>query len=341
MIDWLTMRCDFAVLPEAIRASLMDCTGRIRYTDKNGEIQWEKVIGDFSNLRSDSPGLYWQVQGGTDHKLYLVIGASPSSLLNQGVNVFGSDDIVDCSLVLIQAAQKALTCFLPHYTLWQCRRIDITENYQLQSSQEVKAALRCLLGADSGRTKASTVAGDTVVWNKGSDLLSGKGYHKGPQLEQLVRKGRICLSPEMQLAADKLLRLELKVGSRWFRRSDEHWTALTPEKLRKLHGDYFSRFFGKIEVSDMGTLLNELEAVSPSPGQALAAHRTWALIRAVGSDQARSSMPRTTWFRHTSILKKAGFSDADLLAANVLPFRQKMITLESPVRSWSDMGVAA
>ena len=341
MIDWLTMRIDLQLLPEAVKTRLMTSMGRIRCTDPNGEIQWEKGVMDFSEIRSDAPGLFWQVQGGSDHCTYLVIGASPASLQNAGINVFGSDDIVDCALVLIHHAQKALGAILPHYLKWQCRRVDITENYALTSPKEVKAALRCLLGADSGRTKASTLAGDTVVWNKGSDLLSGKAYHKGPQLEMLARKGRISISPDQQIQADRLLRLELKVGSRWFRRNPEHWSFLTPQKLAEMHGNYFSRFFGQIEVTDMGKLLEDLERVAPTPGQALAAHRTWALIRAGGGEQARASMPKRTWHRHAKMLRAAGFSEADLLAGNILPFRQKTITLEAPVRSWADMGVAA
>lgn len=336
MIDWLTMRLPFSRLPESIRQNLTRYAGRLTCCNPHGEILWQKVHFDFDELRSDSQGLFWQVQGAPDGEMMMVIGASPAAL-EHGCNIFGSSDIRHCAEVLIRAASLSLKTPLANVEQWQCRRIDVTENYLLGSYAEVKQALRHLLSADAARAKASSVRGDTVMWNAGSDLQSGKAYHKGPQLLKLMNKGRVSLTFEQLEAANKVLRLELKLGARWFRRRGERWLDLTPEQLFDLHQSYFSRFFGSVEVSDMGKLLEELEAVAPSHGQALAAHRTWALIRTVGYEQAKEGMPRATWFRHLKLLREAGISDADLCAGNILPFRQKTIVFDQPVRTWDEL----
>ncbi len=90
----------------------------------------------------------------------------------------------------------------------------------------------------------------------------------------------------------------------------------------------------------MGTLLEELEKVAPTPGRALAAHRTWAMVKAIGYELAKESMPRATWYLHMKYLRAAGLSDADIGAGNVLPFRRREICIASPVRSWAELRAA-
>lgn len=336
MIDWLTLRLSFDRLPESVRDNLSRFTGRLTCCNPQGEILWQKVHFDFEELRSDSQGLFWQVQGSASGEMMMVIGGSPASL-EHGCNLFGSGDVRHCANVLIKAACKSLGTPLARLEQWECRRLDQTENYLLASYKECKQALRALLGADAARTKASSTKGDTVVWNAGSDLLSGKAYHKGPQLMKLQNKGRVSLNFEQMEAANKVLRLELKLGARWFRRHTGNWFDLTSEQLTQIHSDYFSRFFGSVEVADMGKLLDLLREVAPTEGQALAAHKTWAMIKAVGYEQTKGGMSSTTWYRHIDLLRKAGISDADLCAGNILPFRQKTIVFDQPVTNWGDL----
>ncbi|MBK9394259.1 MAG: hypothetical protein IPN40_10360 [Uliginosibacterium sp.] len=284
----------------------------------------------------------WQVQGdGTQY--YLAIGGSPASI-EHGINVFGSGDIKHCAAVMVRHARKALAAVLPDAELWQVRRVDVTHNYALPGPREVKQALRALLGADASRARASSMGGDTVGWNVGSDLRKGKAYHKGPQLAALIKKGRCEAAPYQVALCDKLLRLELTLGSRFWRRFEEkglRWADLTEDELNAYHLDYFGRFFGSVEVTDMGQLLNQLEAVAVSPGQALAAHRTWALIKAIGRENAKGSMPRSTWSRHLKLLRDAGLSDTDLSSGEIIPFRRHVVQLHQPVTSWADLQQAA
>lgn len=342
MIDWMTLRYPLRHLPGAISDRIRDSLGSIIMFGPDGVSKWEKSVLDFEALRSDTPGLCWTVTGNSDGDQMLTIGASPA-FLAYGNNVFGPGCPRQGATVLVRFAQKCLAAILPPPEKWECRRIDVTENYALGSVREVKQFLRQLMTADAGRAKATSGGGDSVYWNKGSDLRKGKAYAKGPQLRHLLKKNKLEISDDLLDSVDRLARLELTLGARWFRRLEEagqHWWDLTESELQEQHAEYFGRFVGRQEVTDMGTLLEELEKVAPTPGQALAAHRTWAMIRSVGYELARESMPPRTWYRHCKFLRAAGLSDADIGAGNVLPFRRREICIAQPVRSWADLRVA-
>ena len=91
----------------------------------------------------------------------------------------------------------------------------------------------------------------------------------------------------------------------------------------------------------MGKLLEELEKVAPTPGQALSAHRTFALIKTLGYTQTKDSMPYRTFARHCKYLRAAGLSSADLCAGKVLELRKRSLVLEQPVLSWDEIRKAA
>ena len=342
LIDWLTLRCPLDTsFSHHVREKLEQYIGVLSNTDSDGVLKWKKPNLDIDALRSDSVGLFWSIQG-DGLQYYLTIGASPASL-EHGFNVFGSLDIQHCSKILIDTCSKALSCIMPSMDKWQCRRIDITTNHALKDLTQVKQALRELRQGDGVRQKSTCPRGDTVVWGQGSDLISGKAYAKGPQLLHLWKrnKDRADLQPEHFDLADRLIRFELSLKSRWFRRHGENWQSFTQEYLFNLHQDYFNKYIGKTEVTDMGTLLTELEKVAPSTGRALAAHRTWALIKAIGYETARDSMPRSTFMLHQKYLRLAGLSQSDLLKANVSIFRRRHIDFSQPVTSWDDIRKAA
>lgn len=326
-------------LPAVLRERLNENMLHVTCCTADGEVRWHKAGLDIDSLRSDTPGLMWQIQG--DGKQYhLCIGASPASL-EHGLNVFGSGDIKHCADVLVSHARRALDAVLPDAGRWQVRRLDVTHNYALPGPSEVKAALRMLMQTEGGRRKPSAMGGDTVGYNVGSDLRKGKAYHKGPQLAYLAKRGDIHAEPwEIELA-NHLLRLELTLGARFWRRREEarekHWSQLSEPELDAMHSDYFGRFFGAVEVVDMGVLLERLIEVEETQGRALAAHRTWALIKSIGYDNARESMSRSIWFRHLKALRAAGVSDADLCAGQIVPFRRHVVTLGEPVKSWADV----
>lgn len=138
-----------------------------------------------------------------------------------------------------------------------------------------------------------------------------------------------------------MLRLELSLKSEWWRRQVRAWYDFTETELDRIHAGYFEQMIGKVEVVEMDNLLEQLEAVAKTKGQALAAYRTWSLVRAIGMRETQASMPYRTWMRHKRILFDAGLTWADLQASNVVPFRRRCIVLGSPVRSWAEIGGVA
>jgi II/X family phage/plasmid replication protein len=184
----------------------------------------------------------------------------------------------------------------------------------------------------------------------------GKAYHKGPQLRHLVKKAQIFLEDELLELADKLLRLELKLGARFFRHMQErrtnrfygrHWTTFTESELAGLHYDFFQPLCDGVEVKDMGRLelISRIaESNDITPGRARAAYKTYSDIREFGLDEVKASMPERTYYLHRKYLKSAGFTDADLskfLPGNVVQFRPVRIVLAQPVTCWDDVRRAA
>jgi len=346
MIDWITLRYPLKNFNAGLQKRFMDCMGRVMSCDSQGVVQWEKNVLDLDALRSDSIGVFWSVGRDIDNE-YLIIGASPASLEFQN-NVFGGSDIRHAARVLVRSAGLALEMILPPAEKWSCRRIDVTENYLFSSARMVKQWLKVLNSTNSGRHYVTSGKGDTVEWNKGSPLRYGKAYHKGPQLNHLLKKGKHLRIDSWQLdIADRLGRLELRLGSQWWRRFYavslnqpvlKKWWDISADFLKAQFEDYFGKMMGgKIEVADMGKLLEELEKVAPSVGRARAAHQTWALIKTVGLIQVKETMPKGTFRQHCGWLRKAGLSDADLCAGNVVSFVRHEVNICQPVTSWDEL----
>jgi len=361
LIDWMTLRMPVNMLPPLLQERLFENLDTVACLklDKDGnpiEIRWESKRLNFDALRSDSDGLYWTVSY-VKEIAFLYIGASPASLRFEH-NVFGDLDILNAGQVLVNRACRAFSCFLAPAQEWELCRLDLTGNYALPDFSMVKTALRSLLGTDSARRKATSAknGGDTVQWSYSSDVQAGKAYHKGPHLRYLVKKGVLSLSEDLLALADRLLRLELKLGSRFFRHAKErstnrfhgrHWTTFTPVELAGLHHDFFQPLCDGVEVKDMGrveTISKIADMNGITQGRALAAFKTFNDIREHGLDEVQASMPRRTFYLHKKYLKQAGFTDADLskfLPGNVVQFRPVRIVLAQPVTCWDDLRRAA
>lgn len=337
MIDWLTLRTPIDnFLDDHLFEKFHKFVGVMTITNGDDEVIRSKPVFDVDRVPSSATGLYWQISSDGKQK-YLVVGASPASL-EFGNNVFGSDDINHCANILLRKASLALGIIVPPPSAWQCRRIDVTHNYLMDSQAQVKQVLRELRQGDGVRQKASVPKGDTVYWGQDSDMIGAKAYDKGTQIEAMLKKKKFTeLSLQQIDVSKKILRLELSLKRRWFDRHTEHYSTFTPDFLNVQHNNYFHQFIGKTEVTDMGHLLELLTAVTPSHGQALAAHRTWALIKSIGYEQTQSSMPRSTFARHRKYLRDAGLSHADLQSATVLNFRRKTLEITMPIESWHDL----
>lgn len=359
LLDWVTLRIRVNELPPLLQERLFANLDSVCAFVLDGEgnpleLRWESKRLNFDALRSDAPGLYMTVTYvGAD--CYFYLGASPASL-TQDCNVFGSLDIREGAEAIIGHARRCFRCFLPPIEDWECCRLDVTGNYALPDASMVKTALRTLLQTDNARRKATSAknGGDTVLWSPTSDRFAGKAYHKGPHLRFLAEKEQIDIDPERLALADRLLRLELRLGSRFFREiksSKRHpafagrpWHTFNPEELAGLHRDFFGPLVDGVEVRNMGrveaiTLIAAANGITE--GRAKAAYGTYKAIKDCGLDEVKASMAERTFYLHKKYLVTAGYSDADLCAGNVVQFKPIRIVLAQPVSSWDEMRHAA
>jgi hypothetical protein len=335
MIDMLTLVLD---LPEhlwarcarhASQGKQIQCVDMI-----TGEIQWTTPARE--SIRSDTHQIVVQVSGAR-----VRIHGSPARSMGLLNNVWGSDDLSQCARAHVRFVQRMLPDLaLPGPHAWNITRVDVTHNYDFGSGAEVRQALGYLRQFDGGRYRVDTRRGETVYWSPGSTLRGGKAYAKGPHLRYQVAKGQaLAKSDELDLA-DRLLRLELRLGGAWWRRRRAEGRNQWATDLYAEFQSYWSGLIGRVEVAEMGEL-ECLRRVAPSEGQALAAYRTWALVKAIGHREAAESMPARTWFRHKKLLHLAGLGWGDLATGQVVQFRRRALELREPIHCWDDLRRAA
>lgn len=348
LIDWLTLRLPISPASHpAIYARLADCIGHLVCSDASGEVKWVQRTLDIEALRSDSPGLYWQIKSDGKSDL-LVIAASPASL-EHGLNVWGTLDIRHAAQTLIASASSCLQLLLPGVDHWQARRLDVTANYALPDAASVKHALtQLLVTAGARRRPSSKKGGDTVYWNFSSDLSKGKAYHKGPQVLHLWKKNKVEVDQEQIDLLNRVIRLEHTRGARWFRRLEEagrRWQDLTQEQLIELHTEFFQPLIGEgIEMKNMEReqiVQTIIQANDCTESQARAAFNTYKNVRQDGFEVTRQSMSKATFYRHQRLLRIAGISDQHLRDAIVVPFPRVRFVLAQPVSCWEDIRRAA
>lgn len=347
LLDWLSLclkRDDQPDWPGW--DSLQDWGDRIqRITPRTGEVKWETLAWD--SVRSDSH----QVVVSCARDCIRVQG-SPARVLGDGDTVFGFGILgrnpLYCAHAMVDfVAEKLSFVGLPPAQYWHCTRIDVTQNYCLSSLADVRVALAELRNVEGGRYRVSQQAGDTVYWSHKSKLRAGKAYAKGPHLKYAMGRpgytGREYSEKDLSLA-NRLLRLELRLGSEWLRRYPLKWYDLDGALLTQCHEDFFGRMVGDVEVADMGYVeaISRAEinpGVKITPVQAQRVCATWALIQSLGWQATRELLPRRTWFFHQKILRNAGFGDADLSAGRVVSLRRKLVM--TPVASWEELRGAA
>jgi len=332
LIDWLTLRLTPDRIPDALRAALQSRVGHVIAVNPDGSIQWQKPMRE--SIRSDSHQITVEIG------YFLRVFGSPARAV-YGNNVFGSGDPRTCALDMLAFAARHTGLEFP-IEGWDCTRIDVTHNYDLRSPAEVRQALSALRMAEGGHYQVRTAA-ETVYWGSPrSGLRAGKAYAKGAHLRYQQKKELCTVNDEELRLSDRLLRLEMSLRAQWFReRAGKRWDQFTEQELDRLHEDYFGKLIGTIEVTKMDDLLQRLEKVAPTHGQALSAFRTWSLIKSIGVEETKASMPKATWYRHRAALFAAGLSWSDFRAGNVVQLRRVPLVLDQPVRSWEELRRAA
>lgn len=336
LLDWVTMRTPYENLNAQALAVVMAYGDRVqRIHAGTGELRWETAAWD--SIRSDTHAISVKA-GGSE----LWIQGSPARIIAQGDAVFGAGasqalDIAGCVNRMASFVGQMLNCELPTAKAWKVTRVDVTNNLLLEDQAAVRIALSTLRECEGGRYRVSQQAGDTVYWSHRSKMRSGKAYAKGPHLAYMMKKPTYDGYPYTQeqiSAADRLLRLELKLGREWFSRHD--WQTVTPATLRNEWNDYFGRMIGAAEVKSHDDIKTRVMAAAKTEGQARAALGLWALIKSEGWEAARELQSRPTWYRNLKILRAAGLGDADLSTGQVVPFRRKVLECQA-VTHWAEL----
>lgn len=310
-----------------------------RYCAQTGEVRWESFA--WESVRSDSHQLAVKV-GSSE----IWIQGSPARAMGDGCAVFGEQgralDLIACVSAMAAHVGAVLGVSMPkHPAAWRVTRIDVTGNLVLGSVTEVKQALTYLRDCEGGRYRVSQVQGDTVYWSQRSRLKAGKAYAKGPQLRKQMQRpgydGR-KYSPEELEAADRLLRLELRLGAQfWRERSGVSWWAADADYLVGIWEEYFGRMLGEVEVFDVEELKERVLKTAPTEGQGRSAYGTWLMIDSQGWERARSAHSSRTWYRNLKILRESGLGDADLAAGQVVPLRRPKLLECRLVNSWDEL----
>ena len=331
MIDWLTIRIDISELSEATRAALDGTSNRLQKISPDGEIIWDTA--SFESLRSDMNGLAWS------YGTCLTLAGSPASVVYPN-NVFGTSNLGQAFIEMVNFFMIHTGVTLPcDITKWSCSRIDYTVNYDLGGQHAVAQALHYLRHA---HTRGNNVERrhTTVYWNKTSSIRSGKAYNKYEHAKHYTKKNKAHYTPEQLQLTRNLLRLELKLGRHWIREQVKPWYKMTENDLHEQHINFFGNITTDIEVPTMDTLLDRLLDTAPTNGQAHAAHRYFCTIRSLGHEMARSTVTKSSHYRHLANLRKAGLTNADFVAGEIHQMRPRLITMR-PVSDWSEISRAA
>jgi len=222
----------------------------------------------------------------------------------------------------------------------------VTANYALPDTVAVDFALHQLMRCDGSRRKASAVKGNTVYWAPTSQLRRGKAYNKGRHLRMKVRKGA-QIPAELLDLADRLLRLELTIGGRYFRdleRTGASWLNIGQRELEQEHLQFFGQLNAVCEVENMerDDIIQTIMGVNGiSESRARSAFRMYADIRRHGSETVQAETPKSTFYRNYGYLKAAGFTDAHIKTAHEIPFQRVRLVIASPVSSWESIRLAA
>lgn len=335
MIDWLTLKISALDLNhKAFHALRCQADTIMRIDVESGEVVWQ--IMPWETLRSDNHAI--NVRYGTD----VYIAGTPARLFSKyNDNVFGPDDVGLCAERMLQFVAETKGIILPHFSHWQCTRLDITFNYLLPNTVSKSSVSSHLRHCSGGRYQVRNDS-DTIKWSPRSQTFSGKAYFKGQHLLYQLKKNVHNVPMDYVRMCENLLRLELKLGNKFFSRKyiDPYYT-ITESILKKYHNQYFTNILGKMNINKKSTIQKQLQqssiALGFSKGLGTSAYHTYLAIKESGIDAVKDEMSPAAYYRHKQIMFNAGMSWANLQPSNVIPMQMQPVVLGDPVHSWSDL----
>ncbi len=338
MIDKLELRCWFRD-PDRFR---LDSLGipLLGSIDAKGELYalrhaWESVPSSFSDMAfrvfdycADRP----------NPDPFIVIKASPAKLC-QGHNVYGSDDLGECALVLIELLALAYPSIVDalDWSSWDVAEVDITYASWARSAREAKQFIQALLNISNGQTKARTGFIGTAYFGKmNSRLKKLKVYDKLAEILQYLVSRKGSKNDPAQYFPQRLLdwcegmiRWEATLKARWFERrgistsliemkkvfdAQAYWTEATKDVFAALEGEKMNSLNDEEILEMLKTKFSTVNSCSgkTSYTKANGAYRTYLAIKANGFRHTLDLMPSKTFYRHLDMVIECGLSKAQL-----------------------------
>lgn len=246
------------------------------------------------------------VTEGSVHKLLL------------GHNIFGgSDDLAACARFLVAGIVERLGVPLPAADLWEVHQIDHAEAFLFDSFDAVEGYFRAMQGVSYPRRTVSRHGFNSI--HVPGRLTTVKLYHKGVEFNAHDRKRlkRVMLSTSLdwlQDYANSVLRSEVSLRRR-LAEDFGGWPLVSqiPEGYAKrVHDSELAKLVreGGAEMETVRTFLEVKarlhEIYTPRNAEILLG--TWMKLSAMGEEETKKGVVRSTFFLHRKQLLEAGCS---------------------------------
>lgn len=334
MIDWVTadIRCNNTLNG--------GCVAKI---DANGDVEW--LTQSAIPVRG-SYDIHMMVKPLTESTIR--VSGNPAKWL-QGHNLFGSNDLKLLMSVCFTQLHELLCDDGLRPTIDQLdaiengqytvSRVDINECWELDNQNQVKAWIRSAGEKMNMPHRGKGVfSGDTLYWGKGSKYWFLKCYSKGDEINS--KKSNFpdeLRTPQMIDYANKSLRLELVLCSKFLRESMLNWVYhWEPKTAKMLLLDYVS----KLEMSNNFMLNDEL--IDTLPTRLKMAYSAW-----LNGQDLRTMLPKPTYYRYRKQLLEydidiALVRDKEQQESKVIPLLQILEAKPMGIPDWAyEQGLVA
>jgi II/X family phage/plasmid replication protein len=357
MIDKLVLRCEFkrdVMLQSGEETwSLYPLAALGIPTDQSitaeGEVYatrhpWETIPSSYEDMAFKVFDNRTDCAKGFAH-FFCEIKASPAKIM-QGHNVYGSSDIYDCSITLIELLLNTypqLGQYLD-FTSWYMAQIDLTYSSRAVSNDEARLFINALQNVSYGQTRGRTGFDGTAYFGKkNSRLKKIKVYSKSPEVQQTILKnekrkdGEIhneVFTQELLDFSIGLIRWEVSLYHRYLERMgiscylkdifknqtltptycQRYWQAAISDLFTALEGQHMKILNDNDIQTALRALFTKTSEKTGKTSTALAdsAYRTYRDIRRDGWAITRSLGSIRTFDRHVKMLQECGLSRAAL-----------------------------
>jgi II/X family phage/plasmid replication protein len=373
VIDKLRLRCFFKTdyLDFDLTRLGVELECRI---DPNGTTHslrhpWESIPSSFSGLGFK---VFFNPSNSIQPNPYIEITGSPAKLA-QGHNVFGSDSLRDCALVLAGVLFTAYPQIADALDMgsWDVCEADITYFSRADNPMTAQMFIRSMQSMSKGHTKSRDGYSTTSYFgNKKSRYKKIKIYLKYEEtlniIDDIKKKGdklnliSTVYQPRLLEYAKNMIRWELTVKKAWLTKiagfkstlltdlvkiwdSTSIWEEGMKELLSILEGE-------EMYIHNDQQVLNKLRqkyaTVSKSGllsyGAATSAYETYLAIKERGYTQVKLLKSKATMSRHLKMLTGIGFSLGELQnirvnnSAVVIPLkRYSVVNFQSQLPEWA------